>query len=136
MKKWGVIAAVTAFVIFAVVDLVHEFVTNDPIGYFTREPHQLLYVAAIAVAGGFGTWGFYRLTPRAQRQVRILTWGAAASAMTVVVGYLVFRFFSLASFIAESGGTVWILLLLLLFSCLAAYFWFECWRVWKTGVLQ
>lgn len=137
MRKWGVIAAVTAFAIFAVADLVHDFVTNDSIGYFSAEPHRLLYVAAIALAGGLGALEFYRLSPRAQRHVRVFGLGAAASTMTAVFGYAVFCSLSLFSFIAESGGTIRILevlLLLLLFSGIAAYFWYEFRRVWKTGV--
>ena len=134
MKKWSIIAAVTAFAIFAVADLVHDFVTNDPIGYFSTEPHRLLYVAAIAIAGGLAALGFYRLSPRAQRHVRVFGWGAAASTMTAFVGCFVFRFLSLFSFIGGSGGTIWILILLLVFSGIAAYFWFEFCRAWKTGV--
>jgi hypothetical protein len=137
MRKWSVIAAVTAFAIFAVADLVHDFVANDPIGYFSAEPHRLLYVAAIAIAGGLAALGFYRLSPRAQRHVRVFSWGAAASTMTAAVGYAVFCFLSLFSFMVESGGTIRILevlLLLLLFSGIAAYFWYEFRRVWKTGV--
>ena len=137
MRRWSVIAAVTAFAIFAVADLVHDFVANDPIGYFSAQPNRLLYVAAIAIAGGLAALGFYRLSPRAQRHVRVFSWGAAASTMTAVVGYGGFCFLSLFSFIVESGGTIRILevlLLLLLFSGIAAYFWNEFRRVWKTGV--
>jgi hypothetical protein len=136
MKRWGVIAAVTAFTIFAVADLVYDFVTNDPIGYFSSEPHRLLYVAAIAIAGALAALGFYRLSPRAQRHVRVFAWGATASTMTVATGYFVFRFLSLSSFIGESGGTMRVLLSLLFFFGIAAYFWFEFWRTRKTGASQ
>ena len=139
MKKWSIIAAITVFAIFAVADLVHDFVANDPIGYFSTEPRRLLYVAAIAIAGGLAALGFYWLSPRAQRRVRVFSWGAAASTMTAVVGYLVFCFLSLSSFIVESGGIIRVLevlLLLLLFSGIAAYFWFEFRRVWNTGVIR
>jgi hypothetical protein len=139
MRKWRVITAVTACSIFAVANVVHEFITNDPIGYFSAEPHRLLYVAAIAIVGGLGVFGFHRLSPRAQWHVRVFSWGAAASTMTVAVCYALFGFLSLFSFIVEAGGTIWIfvvLLLLLLFSGIAAYFWYEFRQVWKTGVSQ
>ena len=123
-----------AFAIFAVTDLVHDFTTNDPIGYFSTEPHRLLYVAVIAMAGGLAALGFSRLSPRAQRNVRAFSWGAAATTMTWFIGYFVFRFLSLSSFIGESGGAMRVLLLLL-FSCgLAAYCWFEFCRAWKRGL--
>lgn len=139
MKKWSLIAAVTAFAIFAVADLVHDFVANDPIGYFSAEPHRLLYVAGIAIPGGLAAWGFHRLSPRAQRHLRLCGWGAAASAMTAIAGCAVFCFLSLFSFIVELGGATRILevfLLLLLSFGIAAYFWHEFRRVWKTGVSQ
>jgi hypothetical protein len=41
-KKWSAIAAVAVFATFAVAEIVHEFVTNDPIGYFSAKPHRLL----------------------------------------------------------------------------------------------
>jgi hypothetical protein len=137
MRKWSVIAAVTVFAIFAVADLVHDFVANDPIGYFSAEPHRLLYVAATAIAGGLAALEFNRLSPRVQRHASVFGWGAAASTMTAVVGYEGFRFLSLFSFIVESAGTIRILevlLLLLLLSGIAAYFWHEFRRVWRTGV--
>jgi hypothetical protein len=134
MKKWSAITAIVVFAIFAVADLAHDFVMNDPIGYFSTEPHRLLYVAAIAIAGGLAALGFTRLSPRAQRHVRVFAWGAAASTLTAIAGYFAFCFFSLSSFITESGSTVWILFVPLIFSGIAVYLWFEFYRALKTGV--
>ena len=134
MKKWSAIAAVVAFAIFAVADLVHDFVTNDPIGYFSTEPHRLLYVAAIAIAGGLAALTFDRLPPHVQRHVRVFAWGAAASTLTAIAGYFAFCFFSLSSFIVESRSTVWILFVPLIFFGIAAYLWSEFYRALKTGV--
>src|SRR5258706_16237660 len=90
IRKWSVIAAVTAFAIFAVADLVYDFVANDPIGYVSPEPYRFLYIAVIAIAGGLATFGFYPLSPPAQRDDRMFSWGAAASTMTGVLGFALF----------------------------------------------
>jgi hypothetical protein len=136
MKRWSIIVAAALIVIWLVVDTVREFFANETIQYFSSEPHRLLYVAAIAVAGGFVALGFSRLSPRTQRQIRVFAWGAAASTLTMFIGYFAFRLASLSSLVVESGGSAWVLLALLLFSGIAAYLWFECYRAWKTGVSQ
>src|SRR5882672_12867249 len=119
-----------------VVDTVREFFANETIQYFSSEPHRLLYVAAIAIIGGFAALGFYRLSPRTQRHVRVFVWGAAASTLTAFVAYFAFRLASLSSLVVESGGSAWGVVALLLFSAIAAYLWFEFYRAWKTGVSQ
>lgn len=137
IRRWSVIIVVTAFAVLGVVDVAHEFIANDTIGYFSAEPQRLLYVAAIAIAGGLAGFGFYRLTPRAQWHVKVFGWGAAASIMTAVVGYAVFEFISLFSFIVESGGAIRILEVLLcvvLFSGITACLWYKFRHVWKTKV--
>lgn len=53
MKKWGAIAAMVAFAVYAVLSLVHDFAANDPIGYFSEAPSRLLYVAEIAITGAW-----------------------------------------------------------------------------------
>lgn len=133
MKRWSIIIAATLVATWLVVDTVREFFANETIRYFSSEPHRLLYVAAIAIAGGFAALGFTRLSPRAQRRVRIFAWGAAASTLTAIAGYFAFCSFSLASFIAESGSPVWILFVPLILSGIAAYLWFEFYRALKSG---
>ena len=136
MKRWSIILAAALFATWLVVDTVREFFANETIQYFSSEPLRLLYVAVIAVAGGFVALGFSHLSPRAQRHVRVFSWGAAASTLTAFVGYFAFRLASLSSLVVESGGSPWVLLALLLFSGIAVYLWFECYRAWKTGVSQ
>ena len=131
MKRWSTTVGVTAFAIFAVADLVHDFVTNDPIGYFSGEPHRLFYVAAIAIAGGLAALGSDRLSPRTRRHVRVFAWGAAASTLTSIAGYFAFCFFSISSFIAESRSTMWILSVPFIFAGIAAYLWFKFYRAIK-----
>ncbi len=133
MKKWSIIIAAALVTTWLVVDTVREFFAKETIQYFWSEPHRLLYVAAIAITGGFAALGFFRLSPCAQRHVRVFAWGAAASTLTAIAGYFAFCFFSLSSFIAESGSTVWILVVPLIFLGIAAYLWFEFYRALKTG---
>ena len=136
MKRLTIIIAAALVATWLVVDTVREFFANETIRYFSSEPHRLLYVAAIAIAGGFAALGFSRLSPRSQRHVRVFAWGAAASTLTAFAGYFAFCFMSLSSFIAESGGPAWILLVPLIFSSISAYLWFEFYQALKLGVLR
>lgn len=79
MKKFPVVIAVALFAVFAIADLVHDFITNDPVQYFSEQPHQLLVVAAVAIVGGLVAFIFYRLSPHCQRRVKLITVGSAAS---------------------------------------------------------
>ena len=127
-------AAVVAITIFAVADLVHDFVTNDPIGFFAAKPHQLLYVAAIAIAGGLAALSFDRLSSRAKRQVQIFAWGAAASTTTFMAVYFACCFFSVSSFVIKTANMGGILIVPLIISGFAAYLWFEFYRALRTGI--
>src|SRR5437763_2253146 len=98
MKKLGVIIAVTLFAIFAIADLVHDFITSDPVHYFSQQPHQLLVVAAVAIVGGLVAFIFYRLSPHCQRRVKLLTVGSAASFVTVCGLYFGYQFLRLSVF--------------------------------------
>ena len=64
MTKWSAIVAVMAFAIFAVLDIIHNFVRNDPVDYFEERPRRLLIVASIAIAGGLVALVFEQLSPR------------------------------------------------------------------------
>ena len=138
MKKRTIIAALmwTAFAVLVAADFVHQFAVNDPVGYFATEPRQLLYVAAIAITGGLAALGFYRLSPRARRHIRIFGWGAAASTVTGFIVWFAFSLVSLASLAAQYGGVLWVLVALLSFGGLAAYLWFEFIRALKAGGSQ
>jgi hypothetical protein len=105
MKRWSIIIAVALIAIWLVVDTLREFFANHTIEYFTSEPHRLLYVAAIAIAGGFAALEFARLSVRTQRHIRVFAWGAAASMLTAFVGYFAFLLASHFAFIVESGGS-------------------------------
>jgi len=130
MKKLSVIIAVTLFAVFAIADLVHDFMTNDPVHYFSEQPHQLLVVAVVAVVGGLVAFLFYRLSPHCQRRVKLVTMGSAASFVTVCGVYFGYQFLHLSVF----GGYT----LALAFLCvgtIAALLWFEFYQICRSRVL-
>ncbi|MEI7732532.1 MAG: hypothetical protein WCO56_23375 [Verrucomicrobiota bacterium] len=132
MNKWSIIIAAVLVAVWLIVTTVRDFA--DAVRHFSSQPRDLLYVLAIAMLGGFAALGFTRLSPRMQRHVRVFAWGAAASTLTLFVGYFAFHLSSLSSLAVESGGSAWVGLALLLFSGITAYLWFEFYRAWKTGV--
>ncbi len=136
MKRWSIILGVTLVVVWIVVDVMRSL--PDAIQYFSAQPRQLYYVAAIAIVGGLIALGFDRLSPRAKRQVSVFAWGAGASTMTAFLGWFVFQLAPLSSQVIESGGGGWVggwvILALLSFGSIAAYLWFEFCRSWKAGV--
>jgi len=136
MKRWSAILLLVMVGGWMLVDSVHEFFANETMRYFSDNPHHLLYVALVGLAGGFAALGFDRLAAQSQRHVKLFCCGGCASILTAVVGYLAVRWTVLGGFITESGFTVGVLLVFLVPSGLAAFFWFEFYRAWKKGVSQ
>ena len=58
MKRWAISIGIglTNICVWAI--FLREFVANHPIEYFCDRPQRLLFVAAIAVAGGAIVWAF------------------------------------------------------------------------------
>ena len=104
MKRWLTIIIVALVVVCALADLIREFYANDTINYFASEPRRLLYVAAIAVAGGLLALAFSRLSGQAQRSVRLFGWGAAASWLTAFCGYAFYQSAFLSPVIVANSG--------------------------------
>ena len=130
MKKLAVIIAVALFAIFAIADIVHDLAINDPVHYFSEQPHQLLVVAAIAITGGLVAFIFYRLSPHYRRRVKLITLGSAASFVTACGVYFGYQFLRLS---LCSGYT-----LALAFLCVgtvASLLWLEFYQNLRTRVL-
>jgi hypothetical protein len=130
MRKFGVIIAVALFAIFPVADLVHDFIANYPVHYFSEQPHQLLVVAAVATVGGLLALLFYRLSPHSQRRAKLITLGSAACFMTGCGLYFGYQFVRLSIF----GGYT----LAVAFLCIGtttAFLWFEFYHVFRVKVL-
>lgn len=132
MKKWIIILALGFVGVWVITSTVRDAV--DAIRYFSSQPHELFYVAAIAITGGLAALGFDRLPPRTKQHFRIFAWGAAASILTGFAGLFGFIFIRLSSFIGESCGTALVLFVSLILSGIAAYLWFVFYRALKTGV--
>jgi hypothetical protein len=130
MKKLGVTIAVTLFAICAIVDIIHEFITNDPIHYFSEQPHQLFVVAAIAIVGGMVTFFFCRLSSHWQRRVKLITIGSAASFVTTFGVY-----FGYCSFQIAFGGGYILALVFLCIGAIAALLWLEFYQIFRSRVL-
>ena len=134
MKKWSVVVVVALFAIWAAQDIIHDFIASDTIHYFTDQPHRLLYVVLIAVTGGLVAFVLDRLTPRARRSVRLLTFASAASCATLYIGYFLFELARLRSPLRAFDGTGWFALLPLCIGIVAALLWFEFYRVLKRRI--
>ena len=130
MKKWGIIIAAALVFAWLVVDTVREFLANETIQYFSSEPLRLLYVATVAIAGGFAALGFTRLSPRTQRHIKVFALGAVASTLTVFIGYFAFSMASHSSIVVESPARL-VLALLILSAC-TAYLWLEFFQASKS----
>ena len=137
MKRWCVVIAATLVGVWLVVSTICEFFANEAIQYFSSAPYRLLYVVAIAVSGGVVALVFDRLSSRMKRNVKLFSWGGAASLLTMFWCALVYQTASLSGMIfIRNAGVGWMILVVLMSAALAAYLWFEFFRAWKTKVTQ
>jgi hypothetical protein len=135
MKKLGVIILFVAFAIFAVVDTIHDFRTNDPIHYFSEQPLRLLLVAAIAITGGLVTFVFFRLSPSWQRRAKLLALGLAASFLAAFTGYMLFVLARCLSFFGIANSPLYFILMPVYFGIIDALLWYIFYRVYRKRVV-
>lgn len=126
MKRWTIILVAVIAGGWLLMETVRDLF--EAVRYFTSQPQALLSVVAIVLVGGLAALGFGRLSSRAQWQIRVFAWGAAAGGLTVFVVYFSIRFSALSSVLVESGGSRSFWLVMLLFSGIAVYLWFEFFR--------
>ncbi|MEO6183408.1 MAG: hypothetical protein ABIP71_09965, partial [Verrucomicrobiota bacterium] len=107
MKRWSIIVATAAIAVWLILDTMRDFSANETLQYFSSQPHRFLYVAAIGVIGGLIAYVLYRLSPRAQRHVSVISWGVVASTVTAFATYFVFCFVSIS--LAAGQVIVWTL---------------------------
>jgi hypothetical protein len=131
MKRWIVIVAVTLFAIVAVVDIIHDFVTTDPVHYFAEQPRRLLLVAAVAIVCGLIALVFDRLSPQLKHSVKLFTLGSAASCLTVFTGYSLFMLARLSSQVESSDGRRAFILVSLGLGWVVTLLWLEFVQVFK-----
>jgi hypothetical protein len=132
MKRWSILIASAVVALGLIAAAVPDI--PDSVKHFSSRPGDLLLVLPIACFVGLAALGLTRLLPRTQRQVRVFAWGVAASIVTALVAYFVYRFIALSSLVIDSGGGPWVAVTLFLFAAIAVYLWFEFYRAWKPGV--
>jgi len=130
MKRVSVIVAVTLYAVFAIADVIYNFIANDTAHYFGEQPHRLLFVAAIGIGGGLIAFLFYRLSPRLRRGVKLFTLGSAASLVTLCGIY-----FGCQAARPSVIGNDTLALVLLPAGVLAALLWFEFYQIFRNRVL-
>ncbi len=122
--------AVTLYAVFAIADILYNFIANDTVRYFGEQPHRFLFVAAIGIGGGLAAFLFYRLSPHWRRGVKLFTLGSAASFVTL--GGICFGCqFARLSVI----GSDTLALVLLPVGVIAALLWFEFYQIFRSRVL-
>ena len=131
MRRWSVLILIGLFAIWVVVEIVHEFIANETVHYFTEQPRHLLYVIGIALLGGLSALIFDRLSPRAKRNLQLFAFGSGASGLTLLVGYFVFELLRLRLPPVFINDTRWLVLIPLSLAIVAALLWAEFNRVLK-----
>ena len=136
MKRWCIIVALIVFTVFAVADIVHDFVTNDAVHYFAERPHRLLLAAGAGIIGGLVALFFDRLSLRLKRSVKLLTLGSAASGLTLVGGYFLFRLTNSLPELSSSDTSEALFLVPLCLGTVAALLWLEFYQILKSPVTR
>jgi hypothetical protein len=134
MKRWPLIVAVALFMIFAVADFMHDFITSAPVHYYAQQPARLLWVAAIAIGVGLITLAFCQLSPRWQQRVKLLASVAAAVCLTALAGYFVHVFVWWSSWSGIANIPVFIIAAPLWLGGGAAFLWFVFYRLTKSRI--
>jgi hypothetical protein len=116
------------------VSFIRDVTTSDPIGYFSRQPRQMLVVAAIAVATALMMAGFHKLPPLWRRRVYLLVLAMAASIMTVAIGWAGFLFFRLPHF-WEAPDIGMGLVALLFGAAISTLLWIEFYNLYRKPIV-
>ena len=132
IKRFAGVILIVTFFILAVADIIHDFVANETIRYYSEQPHQLLLVAVVGIAGGLVAFGFSVLSARLQRRVKLAVLGLGAGFVMVAGSYLSFQVSSLPKLIdpALPRRIPWILLLGTI--VIAGLLWFEFYKILKS----
>ena len=127
MKRWGAKVAIALFAVFAIADIVHELVANDPVRYFASQPSRLLLVAAIAIPGGLVTFGLLRLSP----PKKLLILGSAIAGLLVAAGFLTFEFVNIPPQLRAGISVETSVIMPFSFVLVISVICLEFWQIWK-----
>jgi hypothetical protein len=87
--------ALIAFFTVALAIGFDDFVSSDPIQYYSQRKSRLLIVALIGLLGAFAAFAVSKLSSRNRYRVKLYTLGIAACLSTVFACYIIFGFFTL-----------------------------------------
>ena len=129
-----VIVLITGLIIHYIYEF---FVTNEGIHYFSSQPRRLLYVMLLGISGGLVAFGISRLSPDAQRSLKLLLLGGVGVLLAVAVAFFGHLFYQ----IAVSGLPVaplkwfWIAwaMAFVPIAAATAMVWLEFRRVWRKA---
>jgi hypothetical protein len=135
MKRLLGIIFVVAFTIFAIADIIHDFIASDGVYYFSAQPHRLLLVALIGITGGLVAFSFSALSPHLQRRAKLVALASGGSFVMLAGGYFSYRVASLPAQIDSSlpWHMPWLLLLSII--AIAGLLWFEFYQVFRSRVI-
>ena len=131
MRKLSLIIGITLLEVAAALEFYDFFVTNEGIRYFASQPQRLLYVAAIAIAGGLLAVGINRIPPGRRRTLTLVALGGFASSLSCMAGMFALRLLSFSSIITESGMWGGVATALGAMSVMPVLLWLEFYIVWK-----
>jgi hypothetical protein len=112
-------------------EVYHFFVTDDGVGYFTSQPHRLLYVASLGVIGGLMALAFNRVSLVVRRTLRLVTLGGFGASATAFLAIFAANTASLASMVKASGMSGWVIAALASLSIVTVLVWLEFYFVWR-----
>lgn len=122
-----------ASVICGAAYVVHNFVAEDGISYFSHAPYSLLTVAAIAIVGGLVALSFSVLSPRLRHAVELAALAGGGILVMLAGSYLSYQVVNLQIVLQPSRPPQipWALGLLTL--AVAALIWLEFYRTLRSN---
>ncbi len=129
MKKYLGNFLVVAFFIFAITDIIREFISSDGVHYYSDQPQRLLFVPIFGIIVGLVAFGFSALSRRWQRRVKLAVLGLGGSFVLLAGSYLSFQ---VANLPARMDPTIprqipWLLVLGTV--AIAGLLWFEFFQI-------
>jgi hypothetical protein len=97
MRRIRLILGLVVITCLIMHDIYGFFITNEGIHYFSSEPRRLLYVVLLAAGGGMVVFGISRLSPAAQRSLKLLALGGFGCLLVAAVAFFGHVLYSVAA---------------------------------------
>ena len=131
MRRLPLIIGLALIVALTIRDLYDFFVTNEGVRYFSSEPRRLVYMVLLGLAGGLVAFGISRLSPGAQRTLKLAALGTFGTLLLGVLGLFAYHLPWTSPMVSEAGIWGWIVAAFLSFAVLAVLVWIEFCLVWR-----